>query len=64
MSRNGKPHGMVYDPVGKVIYEINQVPSQSIWEQLEGLIINSFPSNNFKVNISVAYQYRQSNDAE
>jgi RHS repeat-associated protein len=65
MSRNGAPHGMVYDPVGKVIYEVNGVPGQDSWyEQLERLIINSAPSNNVKAKISVAYQYRQSNDAE
>ena len=59
MSRNGTPHGMVYDPVGGFIYEINQVPGQSKWEQIEGLILNSFPSNNVKANISVAYQYER-----
>jgi hypothetical protein len=59
MSRDGSPHGMVYDPVGRYIYEINQVPGQSKLEQLEGLILNSFPSNNVKANISVAYQYKQ-----
>ncbi|MFN9501710.1 MAG: RHS repeat-associated core domain-containing protein, partial [Chryseotalea sp.] len=55
----GDPHGMVYDPIGGFIYEVNQVPSQSKWEQIEGLIINSVPSNNVKVNISVAYQYKR-----
>jgi hypothetical protein len=55
---------MVFDPVGGFIYEINGVPRQSVWEQIEGLIINSVPSNNVKVNISVAYKYSRSNDAE
>ena len=59
MSREGSPHGMVFDATGRYIYEINQVSDQSVWEQLEGLIINSFPSNNVKANISVAYQYKQ-----
>jgi hypothetical protein len=60
MSRDiGAPHGMVYDPIGGYIYEINQVPGQSLLEQLEGLIINSMPSNNVKVNVSVAYQYKR-----
>ncbi|MEQ9405821.1 MAG: DUF6443 domain-containing protein, partial [Cyclobacteriaceae bacterium] len=61
MSRDdGSPHGMVYDPTGGFIYEVNGVPGQDAWyQQLERLIINSVPSNNTKAKISVAYQYRE-----
>lgn len=52
------PHGMVYDPIGGFIYEINELSGQGGWEKFEGLIINSFPTNNVKANISVAYEYK------
>jgi len=57
MSREGTPHGTVYDPVGGFIYEVNQVPGQSVWGQIERLIINSFSPNFVQAKVSVAYQY-------
>jgi len=50
----GSAHGMVYDPVGNVIYEVNQVPGQSIWGQIERLIINSYSPDFAQAKVSIA----------
>lgn len=60
MSRDvGDPHGMVYDPIGGFIYEVNQVPGQSVWGQIERLIINSLSPDFAQTKVSVAYQYKR-----
>jgi hypothetical protein len=59
MSRNGTPHGMVYDQVGGFIYEINQVPGQS-GNSEQGDHFFSRPSKNLKQLIMSRYKWSPS----
>lgn len=65
MSRDaGAPHGLAYDPVNGVIYEVNH-PAQKhgLLHWLEGILLNSVPTNgmNFDETKSVVYQWSRSN---
>lgn len=68
MSRDpGFPHGIVYDPVNDIIYEVNH-PSRGhgLLLQLEGILLNSVPNNGntFSETKSVVYQWSRNDDKQ